>query len=142
MCGAATSPSWNAGRSSGQPIAADLDDAGRALEHRLARLAGALESRSSGPLCVYLDEGEAAGTFARFIAGAAPTARVLVVAATRAPLDAPFAAAIELPPLGPEDVAALLAAGLGHERARGKLQARSSRRPAATRRWRARWRAG
>src|SRR5205807_2443193 len=75
----------------------------------------ALESRSSGPLCVYLEEGEVAGTFARFIAGAAPMARVLVVAATRAPLEAPFATTIGLPPLGPEDVAALLAAGLGHD---------------------------
>ena len=98
-----------------QPIAAAADDAGRALEHRLARLARALESRSSGPLCVYLEEGEATVTFARFIAGAAPAAHLLVVAVTRAPLDAPFAAAIELPPLEPDDVAALIAAGLGHE---------------------------
>ena len=98
-----------------QPAAAEADDAARALEHRLARLARALESRSPGPLCVYLEEGEAAGTFARFLAGAAPAGRVLVVAATLAPLSAAFATAIDLPPFGADDIAALTAAGLGQE---------------------------
>ncbi|HXU63026.1 MAG TPA: protein kinase, partial [Polyangia bacterium] len=96
------------------PAAAPADeDPRRALEHRQARLAQALEARSAQrPLAVYLEDGPTAQAFARFVAGAAPVARALLVVAARAPIDAPFASAVELPPLGVEEVAALASAGL------------------------------
>ncbi|HXU61542.1 MAG TPA: protein kinase, partial [Polyangia bacterium] len=97
-----------------EPPAVPADeDPRRALEHRLARVAQALEARSAQrPLAVYLEDGPSAQAFARFVAGAAPVARALLVVAARAPIDAPFAAAIELSPFGAEEVAALVSAGL------------------------------
>ncbi|HXJ22139.1 MAG TPA: sigma 54-interacting transcriptional regulator [Polyangia bacterium] len=92
------------------------EDPRRALEGRLARIARAIEARAAQrPLCVYLDEGEEAAALARFMGGAPGSAAALVVIAARGPLDAPFAATIELPPFARHEVLALLAPPLESE---------------------------
>jgi hypothetical protein len=104
------------------PIAED--DPRRALEGRLARAARALEARAAAqPVVAYLDQAESAEAFARFLAGAAPAAPALVVVAASAALDAPFATSIELGPLGPGEVGALLAGALEHEPPDGAAEA-------------------
>ncbi|HXU05169.1 MAG TPA: sigma 54-interacting transcriptional regulator [Polyangia bacterium] len=86
-------------------------DPQRAADTRLAAIAEALESRArEQPLCVWLDEGPAASTFAAWAAGAPPTGRVLLVVAAREAIARPFADALALEKLTADDVEALIAA--------------------------------
>jgi serine/threonine-protein kinase PknK len=92
------------------------DDAGRAVEARMAALAAAIELQARArPLCLFLDEGAASESLAAFMAGAAPTGRTLLVVPTREPIGRPFAAQIALPPLTPVEIRDLVAAGVDAE---------------------------
>jgi transcriptional regulator with GAF, ATPase, and Fis domain len=90
------------------------DDAGRALQRRLAALGETLERRAAArPVCLVMPEGPTTDALAAVLAGASPSGRVLLVAPARAPLDRPFAENVVLAPLTPADAAALVARALG-----------------------------
>ena len=100
------------------------DDARRVLEARLAALAEAVETRArTRPLCVFLEESTTAEAFATFVAGAAPSGRVLVVVPTRAPIARPFAGALTLAPLSTQEIGELLAAGIDQPPPRAAIEA-------------------
>jgi tetratricopeptide (TPR) repeat protein len=89
------------------------EDPRRAAETRLAVLAEAIEARArTRPLCLFLEEGEAALALATFMAGAAPSGRSLIVVPARAPIARPFAGEIVLPPLDVGEIRELVGAGL------------------------------
>jgi serine/threonine-protein kinase PknK len=100
-------------RFAGLALAAPDDDAQRAAEARMAALAEGIEAGARDrPLCLFVEAGPAAEAFARFVSGAAPSGRMLLVLPLGAPLERPFATAIALSPLTALEVGELLAAGV------------------------------
>ncbi len=99
------------GASAGAGLGAE--DAGRALQRRLADLVEALERRAAArPIAVIVPEGPTSEALAAMLAGTPPSGRLLLVIPARAPVERPFAAEIALAPLTSPDVERLVAQAL------------------------------
>jgi transcriptional regulator with GAF, ATPase, and Fis domain/tetratricopeptide (TPR) repeat protein len=89
------------------------EDAGRALQRRLAGLVEALERRAAArPIAVVAPDGPTSDALAAMLAGTPPSGRLLMVIPARAPLERPFASEVVLAPLTSADIERLVARAL------------------------------